>query len=62
MQIIVIGCGKVGSRFANVLSKDGHDVVIVDNNSHGNPYYYTGPTDNDTIVLSDGDPGIGTAT
>jgi len=34
MQIIVIGCGKVGSRFANVLSKDGHDVVIVDNNSN----------------------------
>jgi len=37
-------------------------VVIVDNNSHGNPYYYTGPADNDTIILSDGDPGIGTAT
>lgn len=30
MQIIVIGCGKVGSRFAQVLSSEGHDVVIVD--------------------------------
>lgn len=33
MQIIVIGCGKVGSRFAQVLSEEGHDVVIVDNDS-----------------------------
>ncbi|WP_010248117.1 potassium channel family protein [Acetivibrio cellulolyticus] len=33
MQIIVIGCGKVGARFAQVLSEDGHDVVIVDNDS-----------------------------
>ncbi len=31
MQIIVIGCGKVGSRFAQVLIDDGHEVVIVDN-------------------------------
>lgn len=31
MHIIIIGCGKVGSRFAQVLSDEGHDVVIVDN-------------------------------
>lgn len=30
MNIIIIGCGKVGSKFAQVLSDDGHDVVIVD--------------------------------
>ena len=35
-------------------------VVLLDNNSNGNPYYYTGPIVNDTIELSDGDPGIGT--
>ena len=34
-------------------------VVIVDNNSHGVPYFYTGPVDNEVIILSDGDPGIG---
>jgi len=34
-------------------------VVIVDNNSHGVPYFYTGPTDNDELILSDGDPGVG---
>ena len=34
MQIIVIGCGKVGSRFAQVLSEEGHDVVVVDKDSN----------------------------
>lgn len=34
MQIIIIGCGKVGARFAQVLSEEGHDVVIVDNDSN----------------------------
>ncbi len=35
-------------------------VVILDNNSHGVPYVYTGPVVDETIELSDGDPGIGT--
>lgn len=30
MNILVIGCGKVGSRLANSLSDDGHDVSVVD--------------------------------
>lgn len=30
MQILIVGCGKVGSRLASVLSKDGHDVVVLD--------------------------------
>jgi len=33
MQIIVIGCGKVGSKFAQMMSDEGHDIVIVDNDS-----------------------------
>lgn len=33
MFIIVVGCGKVGARFAQVLSEEGHDVVIIDNDS-----------------------------
>lgn len=32
MNILVIGCGKVGSRLATVLSMEGHDVSIVDKN------------------------------
>ena len=31
MQIIVVGCGKVGSRFAQLMSEEGHDIVVVDN-------------------------------
>ena len=34
MNIIIIGCGKVGAKFAQVLSDDGHDVVIVDNSKN----------------------------
>lgn len=33
MFIIVIGCGKVGSGFAETMSKEGHDIVIVDNDA-----------------------------
>ena len=32
MNILIIGCGKVGSRLASVLSDEGHDVSIVDKN------------------------------
>lgn len=32
MNILVVGCGKVGSRLASVLSRQGHDVSIVSNN------------------------------
>ncbi|NJD02383.1 MAG: TrkA family potassium uptake protein [Ruminiclostridium sp.] len=31
MNIIIIGCGKVGASLAHVLAGDGHDVVIIDN-------------------------------
>jgi trk system potassium uptake protein TrkA len=34
MQIIIIGCGKVGSKFAQMLSDEGHDVVIIDSDSN----------------------------
>ncbi len=30
MHIIVVGCGRVGSQLANFLSKEGHDVVVID--------------------------------
>ncbi|HZK60981.1 MAG TPA: TrkA family potassium uptake protein [Anaerovoracaceae bacterium] len=32
MQIIVAGCGKVGSQFAKMMSEEGHDIVVVDSN------------------------------
>ena len=29
MNILVVGCGKVGSRLASVLSRQGHDISVV---------------------------------
>ena len=30
MRIIIVGCGKVGDLLASYISKEGHDVVVVD--------------------------------
>jgi len=30
MYIIIVGCGRVGSTLAQILSQDAHDVVIID--------------------------------
>jgi len=30
MYVIIIGCGRVGSQLARLLSQEGHDVVVVD--------------------------------
>lgn len=32
MHIIIIGCGRVGSQLAQILSQEGHNVVIIDKN------------------------------
>ncbi|SKA08118.1 potassium channel family protein [Selenihalanaerobacter shriftii] len=31
MYILIVGCGKAGSHLANSLSKEGNDVVVIDN-------------------------------
>lgn len=48
MQIIIIGCGKVGAKLAYTLSKDGHDVVIVSNDGTG---FKNLPPDFDGLTL-----------
>lgn len=32
MKIIVMGCGRVGSRLANTLDAEGHQVTVIDRN------------------------------
>ncbi len=32
MYVIIIGCGRVGSELAKLLSSEGHDVVVIDKN------------------------------
>lgn len=34
MNILVVGCGKVGARLALQLDKEGHDISIVDREEH----------------------------
>lgn len=33
LQIIIVGCGKVGTTLVEQLSKEGHDITIVDKNA-----------------------------
>lgn len=33
MKIIILGCGRVGSTLANMLSDEGHEVSIIDQNT-----------------------------
>lgn len=30
MHIIIVGCGRVGSQLAQILSSEGHNIVIID--------------------------------
>jgi trk system potassium uptake protein TrkA len=32
VKVFIVGCGRVGSRLAQELDSEGHDVTIVDNN------------------------------
>lgn len=32
MYVIIVGCGRVGSELARLLSSEGHDVVVIDKN------------------------------
>ncbi|MFH1576540.1 MAG: TrkA family potassium uptake protein [Candidatus Margulisiibacteriota bacterium] len=34
MHIIIVGCGRVGSQLAQMLSAEGHNVVIIDKNTN----------------------------
>jgi len=32
MYVIIVGCGRVGSELAKILSSEGHNVVVIDRN------------------------------
>ena len=33
LHIIIVGCGKIGSALLEHLSKEGHDITVIDKNS-----------------------------
>ena len=33
LKIIIVGCGKVGTTLVEQLSKEGHDIIIIDKNA-----------------------------
>ncbi len=34
MNIVIMGCGRVGARLASLLDEDGHKVTILDNDTY----------------------------
>jgi trk system potassium uptake protein TrkA len=57
MHIIIIGCGRVGSQLAQILSSEGHNVVIIDKNA--NSFKRLGPDFNGITITGVGfDPEI----
>lgn len=62
MKIIVVGCGKIGKSMIQALTKEGHDVIAIDNsasvlNETTNTYDIMGvcgnAVDNDTLTEAD---------
>lgn len=49
MQIIVAGCGKVGSQFARIMSDEGHEIAVVDSSSEN--FRLLGPNFHGVTVL-----------
>lgn len=33
MKVVILGCGRVGAKVAEVLDSDGHDVLVIDRSS-----------------------------
>jgi len=52
MYVIIVGCGRVGSELAKLLSGEGHDVVVIDKKSEA--FKRLGDTFNGLTMLGSG--------
>ena len=52
MNIIILGCGRIGSTLAMSMSKNGHNVTIIDRNIDA--FRRLGPDFNGAMVLGNG--------
>ena len=57
MNIIIIGCGRVGAQLASLLDAEGHKITILDINGHS--FRRLPPNFSGTALLGDGtDPEV----
>ncbi len=66
MQIIIVGCGNVGSTLAEQLSKEGHNITAIDIDAHrvetvANQYDVMGVVGNGASFSVQNEAGIGEA-
>ncbi|TMC28682.1 MAG: TrkA family potassium uptake protein [Chloroflexi bacterium] len=52
MKLVIVGCGRVGAMAAVALSKDGHQVTVIDINRRA--FDRLGPDFNGEMVLGNG--------
>ena len=52
MKVIIMGCGRVGSKLASLLDEGGHDVTILDIDEYS--FRRLAPTFNGTALLGNG--------
>ncbi|MFH1406412.1 MAG: TrkA family potassium uptake protein [Candidatus Omnitrophota bacterium] len=52
MNVIIVGCGRVGARLARLLSEEGHNVTILDKNK--NAFDQLGAAFNGVTLAGDG--------
>ena len=52
MYILIIGCGRMGSELAIMLSDEGHDVVVIDKSSKA--FHRLGPAFNGMTITGNG--------
>jgi trk system potassium uptake protein TrkA len=52
MRVIILGCGRVGSKLASVLDAEGHEVTIIDLNA--DQFRRLGPDFKGTAMVGNG--------
>lgn len=52
MNVVIMGCGRVGGRLATMLDAEGHDVVILDIDPRS--FRWLGPSFKGKAIIGDG--------
>ena len=52
MRVLIMGCGRVGSRLATIMDKEGHTVTVIDTNPKS--FARLSPDFNGNPVVGDG--------